>query len=1107
MLLVDTVKGKIIEDEDLKASYASACPFGEWLDENLTELKSLPIPNKKVTQYSKEGLSRLQKAFGYNYEEVRKSILPMAQSGGEPTGSMGIDAPLAVLSEMNQPLFNYFKQLFAQVTNPPIDALREEIVTATMVYLGTAGNLLSPRAENCRMLKINNPILTGTDLLKIKNLNKPGLKSGVVFSVYRKGSSLKEAIEKLCLDAEEAFNKGSNIIIVSDRGVDKDHTAIPSLLATAALQNHLVKAKKRTSLSLVLETGEPRDVHHFATLLGYGASAINPWLAHETIRHMIEDSVLDKEYVQAVEDYNHAILHGVVKIASKMGISTIQSYMGAKVFEAIGLGPDLIENYFPDTVSRIGGISLVRLEKQVLSQHDKAFDPLGLDNDLELDTIGAHGMRSNEEKHLYNPVTIQLLQRATREGDYRLFKQYTQAVLEEQRHTLIRGLFDIKMPEKGIPIDEVEPVSEIVKRFKTGAMSYGSISQEAHETLAIAMNRLQGKSNSGEGGETPERMQGLFPDGTNRNSAIKQVASGRFGVCSEYLVSAKELQIKMAQGAKPGEGGHLPGRKVYPWIAATRNSTPGVSLISPPPHHDIYSIEDLAQLIYDLKNANMDARISVKLVSEAGVGTIASGVAKGGAGLILISGYDGGTGAAPKSSIHHAGLPWELGISETHQTLMRNGLRSKVRLETDGKLMTGRDVLIAAMLGAEEFGFATAPLVVMGCVMMRVCNLDTCPMGVATQNPELRKRFIGKPEYVENFMIFIAQELREYMAALGIRKLDELVGRTDLISVREKEAEAYGLDLSRILTNSFTGSNEKRTFDPADAYDFELEKTKDVTVLLPRLEELKTFGRVELSVNIENTDRTFGTILGSELTRRYKGSLEEGAYTVNCKGSAGQSFGAFIPKGLKLRVEGDANDYFGKGLSGGTLVVFPPKEAKFRPEENIIIGNVALYGATSGKAFIRGVAGERFCVRNSGASAVVEGVGDHGCEYMTGGRAVILGKTGKNFAAGMSGGIAYVLDEDHDLYTRLNKELVKVGPVTEQADIDELKALISEHVSETGSERGQTILDNFDGYLPKFKKIIPYDYERMINTIRDLEADGVTHGEALIQAFYANTKK
>ncbi len=1107
MLLVDTVKGRIIEDEDLKASYASSCPFGEWLDENLTELKSLPKPNKKVTQYTKEELARLQKSFGYSYEEVRKSVLPMASSGGEPTGAMGIDAPLAVLSEMNQPLFNYFKQLFAQVTNPPIDALREEIVTATMVYLGTAGNLLTPKAENCRMLKINNPILTGTDLIKIKNLSKPGLKTGVVSSVYPKGSSLKEAIEKLCIAAEQTFNKGSNIIIVSDRGVDKDHTAIPSLLATAALQRHLVKAKKRTSLSLILETGEPRDVHHFATLLGYGASAINPWLAHETIRHLIDDNVLDKEYDHAVDDYNSAILHGVLKTASKMGISTIQSYMGAKIFEAIGLGPDIIENYFPDTVSRIGGISLAKLEQQVLTLHERAFDPLGLDNDLELDTVGAHGLRSGEEKHLYNPVTIQLLQRSTKEGDYKLFKQYTQAVWEEQRHNLIRGLFDLNLPEKGIDIDEVEPVEEIVKRFKTGAMSYGSISQEAHETLAIAMNRLQGKSNSGEGGETCERINGVCPDGTSQNSAIKQVASGRFGVCSEYLVSAKELQIKMAQGAKPGEGGHLPGGKVYPWIGATRNSTPGVSLISPPPHHDIYSIEDLAQLIYDLKNSNMGARISVKLVSEAGVGTIASGVAKGGAGLILISGFDGGTGAAPRSSIHHAGLPWELGISETHQTLMRNGLRSKVRLETDGKLMTGRDVLIAALLGAEEFGFATAPLVVMGCVMMRVCNLDTCPMGVATQNPELRKRFIGKPEYVENFMRYIAQELREYMAALGIRKLDELVGRTDLIKVREKEAAAYGLDFSRILTDSFKGSDEKRTFDPKDVYDFELEKTKDMTILLPKLDELQAKGKVEITVNIENTDRTFGTILGSEITRRFCNSLEEGAFTVNCKGSAGQSFGAFIPRGLTLSVEGDANDYFGKGLSGGTLAVFPPKGAKFKPEENIIIGNVALYGATSGKAFIRGVAGERFCVRNSGAYAVVEGVGDHGCEYMTGGRAVILGRTGKNFAAGMSGGIAYVLDEEHDLYTRLNKELVRVGPVTEQVDIDELKTMISEHTKATGSERGKAVLENFDSYLPLFKKIIPYDYERMLKTIREVEATGVTHAEALIQAFYANTKK
>ncbi len=1107
MLLVDTVKGRIIADEDLKEDYASRYPYGEWLDMNLKELKDLKIPNKKVPVAEPELRARLQKAFGYTYEEYRKSILPMASSGDEPTGAMGVDSPLAVLSDMNQPLFNYFKQLFAQVTNPPIDALREEIVTATNVYLGTAGNLLSPRAENCRMLKINNPILTNTDMLKIKALDLPGLKAGVISSVFPVDMPLKDAIDRLCLDADRIHAEGVNIIVVSDRGVDAKHAAIPSLLATAALQQHLVKAKKRTSLSLVLETGEPRDVHHFATLLGYGASAVNPYLAHETIHQLIEEGLLDKDFYAAVDSYNAAILHGILKIASKMGISTIQSYMGAKIFEAVGIGPDLQESFFPDTVSRIGGISLEELERQTKARHSRAFDPLGLENDLTLDTVGNHTMRSREERHLYNPVTIQLLQRSTKYGDYGLFKQYSQAVREEQRHTLIRGLFDLKYPEKGIPIDEVEPVEEIVKRFKTGAMSYGSISQEAHETLAIAMNRLKGKSNSGEGGERSERMRGPGPDGENRNSAIKQVASGRFGVDSEYLVSAQELQIKMAQGAKPGEGGHLPGRKVYPWIGDTRNSTPGVSLISPPPHHDIYSIEDLAQLIYDLKNANTGARISVKLVSEAGVGTIASGVAKGGAGLILISGYDGGTGAAPRSSIHHAGLPWELGISETHQTLMRNGLRSKVRLETDGKLMTGFDVLIAAMLGAEEFGFATAPLITMGCVMMRVCNLDTCPMGVATQNPELRKRFIGKPEYVENFMRFVAQELREYMAALGVRTVDELVGRTDLIAVREREAKARGLDFSRILANEFEGSGEKRTFDPKDVYDFELEKTKDMTVLLPKLKELEEKGRVDLELEISNTDRAFGTILGSEITRRYGKSLEEDAFTVRCRGSAGQSFGAFIPKGLTLEVEGDANDYFGKGLSGGKLIIYPPKGSKFKPEENIVIGNVALYGATGGKAFIRGVAGERFCVRNSGAYAVVEGVGDHGCEYMTGGRAVILGKTGKNFAAGMSGGIAYVLDADHQLYKQLNRELVSVYDVTEAEDVQELKTMIEEHVEATGSALGKTILASFDEYLPKFRKIIPHDYERMLSTIKSMEAKGLGHEEALIQAFYANAKK
>ena len=775
MLLVDTVKGKVIDDDELKEMYASREPYGEWLDSNLVKLKDLKIPNEKVPAYTEEECRRLQKAFGYSYEEVKSSILTMAQNGSEGTAAMGVDAPIAVLSRKHQNLFAYFKQLFAQVTNPPIDAIREEIVTSTTVYIGTDGNLLEEKEENCKMLQVHNPILTNTDLLKIKRMKADGFKVAEIPITYYRNSSLEKAIEYLYIEVDRAIREGANILILSDRGVDEYHVAIPSLLAVSGLQQHLVRTKKRTSVAMILESGEPREVHHFATLLGYGACAINPYLAHESIKQLIDSNMLHKDYYAAVEDYNDAVLHGIVKIASKMGISTIQSYQGAKIFEALGLKEEFIDKYFTDTVSRIGGIGIEEIAKDYMARHSEAFDPLGLETDLTLDSVGQHKSKSGGEQHLYNPQTIHMLQQSTRQGSYEMFKKYTEMVNAEGEGINLRGQLEFNYPEKGIPIEEVESVDSIVTRFKTGAMSYGSISKEAHETLAIAMNQLHGKSNSGEGGEEIERLD------SDRCSAIKQVASGRFGVTSRYLVSAKEIQIKMAQGAKPGEGGHLPGGKVYPWIAKTRHSTPGVSLISPPPHHDIYSIEDLAQLIYDCKNANKDARISVKLVSEAGVGTVAAGVAKAGAGLILISGYDGGTGAAPKSSIHNAGLPWELGLAETHQTLIQNGLRERVRIETDGKLMSGRDVAIAAILGAEEFGFATAPLVTMGCVMMRVCNLDTCPVGVATQNPELRKRFTGKPEYVVNFMRFIAENLREYMAKLGVRTIDELVGRTDLL--------------------------------------------------------------------------------------------------------------------------------------------------------------------------------------------------------------------------------------------------------------------------------------------------------------------------------------
>lgn len=1106
MLLVDTVKGEVVDDDTLKEKYAKRRPYGAWLDSNLVELRELKIPNMKVPEFSYVERQRMQKAFGYTYEELKTSILPMARNGAESIAAMGVDTPLPVLAKTHHPLFHYFKQLFAQVTNPPIDAIREEVVTSTSVYIGKDGNLLEDCEQNCHVLKVNNPILTSTDLLKIKNMKKEGFQVVEIPIIYYKNTSLERAIDRLYVEVDRAYRDGANIIILSDRGVDENHVAIPSLLAVSAMQKHLVRTKKRTSVALIIESAEPREVHDFATLLGYGACAVNPYLAQESIKELIETGMLDKDYHAAVDDYNNAVLHGIVKIASKMGISTIQSYQGSQIFEAIGLNAEVIDKYFTNTVCRVGGLSIKDIEKQVDDLHSLAFDPLGLATDLTLDNPGQHKARSGAEEHLYNPATIHMLQQSTRLGNYEMFKEYTKLVNDETSIKNLRGLMDFNYPEKGVPIDEVESVESIVTRFKTGAMSYGSISKEAHETLAIAMNTLHGKSNSGEGGEDLDRME-IGADGLNRCSAIKQVASGRFGVTSRYLVSAQEIQIKMAQGAKPGEGGHLPAGKVYPWVAKTRHSTPGVGLISPPPHHDIYSIEDLAQLIYDLKNSNTAARISVKLVSEAGVGTVAAGVAKAGAQVVLISGYDGGTGAAPKSSIHNAGLPWELGVAETHQTLIQNGLRNKVRIETDGKLMSGRDVAIAAMLGAEEFGFATAPLVTMGCVMMRVCNLDTCPVGIATQNPELRKRFKGKPEYVMNFMKFIAQELREYMAALGVRTVDELVGRTDLLKVKDKLPEGTPkLDLSQILSNPYT--KEKAVFDPKQVYDFELEKTMDERVLLKQLDKaLQTGQKRSIEVDVMNTDRAFGTILGSEITRKFGDTLEEDTFRVLCNGAGGQSFGAFIPKGLTLELVGDSNDYFGKGLSGGKLIVYPPKGSTFKQDENIIIGNVALYGATSGKAFINGVAGERFCVRNSGAIAVVEGVGDHGCEYMTGGRVVVLGTTGKNFAAGMSGGIAYVMDEDNDLYMRVNKEMVSMSEITNKYDVIELKDMIQEHVALTNSEKGKKILENFGEYLPKFKKIIPYDYDRMLKTIVQMEEKGLSAEQAQIEAFYANTRK
>ena len=1103
ILLVDTVQGKVIDDNELKEKYAKAQPYGEWLNSNLVRLKDIKIPNVRVEEYTEEQRARLQKAFGYTYEQYRTSIRNMALNGAESIGAMGADTPLAVLSREHRPLFDYFKQLFAQVTNPPIDAIREEIVTSTSVYAGKDGNLLVQQPENCRVLKILHPILTNTDMLKIKNLKQEGLRSAVVSTLYYKSTRLERAMDRLFVEVDKVFREGANILVLSDRGVDENHMAIPSLLAVSAVHQHLVKTKKSTSLAIIVESGEPREVHHFAALLGYGASAVNPYLAQETIRELIDNHMLDKDYYAAVEDYNHAVLSGIVKIASKMGISTIQSYQGSQIFEAVGISKEVIDKYFTGTVSRIGGITLEDIEENVEKLHSEAFDPLGLNTDLTLDSVGAHKMRSQGEEHRYNPRTIHLLQQSAKCGSYEMFKEYTKLV-DKENHGSLRGLMDFVYSENPVPLDEMESVEEIVKRFKTGAMSYGSISQEAHETLAIAMNHLHGKSNTGEGGESEERIASSG-SADDRCSAIKQVASGRFGVTSRYLVSAKEIQIKMAQGAKPGEGGHLPAKKVYPWVAKTRHSTPGVSLISPPPHHDIYSIEDLAQLIYDLKNANKFADISVKLVSEAGVGTVAAGVAKAGAQTILISGYDGGTGAAPRSSIHNAGLPWELGLSETHQTLLKNGLRSRVRIETDGKLMSGRDVAIAALLGAEEFGFATAPLVTMGCVMMRVCNLDTCPVGVATQNPELRKRFRGKPEYVENFMKFIAEELREYMARLGVRTVDEMVGRSDLLKAADRADEPHigKVDLSAILDNPYTGKTQKVTFDSRAVYNFELEKTLDEKILLKKCIRAVSGGtKAELNVEVTNTDRTFGTILGAEITRQNPAGLPDDSIVINCKGAGGQSFGAFIPKGLTLCLTGDSNDYFGKGLSGGRLIVKVPEKAGYKAEENIIVGNVALYGATSGTAFINGVAGERFAVRNSGACAVVEGVGEHGCEYMTGGRVVVLGKTGKNFAAGMSGGIAYVLDTENMLYRNINKAMISIEQVENKYDRQELRNLIEAHVKATGSELGKKILDNFAYYLPHFKKLIPDEYKRMLTLSAKLEEKGLTGEQAQMEAFY-----
>mgnify|MGYP001024753994 FL=1 len=1099
MLLVDTVQRRIIDDGELKESYAARRPYGEWLDGHLLSLSDLPLPNHAIAPMEQELRDRLYKAFGYTYEEVKEVILPMAQTGAEPTASMGADIPLAVLSERHQPLFSYFRQLFAQVTNPPIDAIREKIVTDTAVYVGSDGNLLEDTPENCAVLRLEKPILSNSDLQRIRSSKAAAIRPTTISMLYYRTESLERALNHLFIACDRAYKNGFNVLILSDRGVDENHMAIPSLLAVSALEQHLIRTRRRTAVSVVLETAEPRDVHHFALLLGYGARAVNPYLALECVDELIEKGLLDKDRHAAEQDYIGAAVSGVSRVASKMGISVLQSYQSAQIFEAVGIAKDVIDRYFTKTVSRVGGVGLAEINEDVEFRHDRAFDPLELENDTTLDSIGIHRLRSggDKEDHLYNPLTITTLQRAVREDSFETFRRYTEMVDDETRPHTLRGVLEFAFDRcTPVPLDEVEPAEEIVRRFKTGAMSYGSISQEAHECLAEAMNRLGGRSNSGEGGERRERLN------TSRGSKIKQVASGRFGVTSEYLMSAEEIQIKMAQGAKPGEGGHLPGGKVYPWVAHTRCSTPGVSLISPPPHHDIYSIEDLAQLIYDLKCANRRARISVKLVSEAGVGTVAAGVAKAGAQVILISGADGGTGAAPRTSIHNAGLPWELGVAEAHQTLALNGLRSRVAIEADGKLMSGRDVAVACMLGAEEFGFATAPLVCMGCVMMRVCNLDTCPVGIATQNPELRRRFKGKPEYVMRFMLFIAEELRGIMARLGVRRVDELVGRGDLLRMRPKQAShrAATVDLSRVI-----GQNINQHRVPEDAFDFQTQKTLDERVLLKEF-DLSRAEPQRIALTVSSTDRAFGAILGSEVTRLYGSRLPEDAFTIDAQGGGGQSFGAFLPKGVTIRLAGDSNDYFGKGLSGGRLVLFPPKNARFAADENIVVGNVALYGATSGQAYVCGQAGERFAVRNSGAVAVVEGVGDHGCEYMTGGCVAVLGRTGRNFAAGMSGGVAYVLDENHDLYLRVNKQLVDIEELRSDHDRETLRAMIEEHVRQTGSEKGRRILENFDASADKFKKIIPRDYRRMLSAIARCEAQGMSRDEAELEAFRETTE-
>jgi glutamate synthase (NADPH) large chain len=1110
MLLVDLEKGRMIPDEEIKLRVANEQPYRHWLNNNKKELKDLPESPFGPEIYTSEEILIQQQAFGYTTEEVNKLIKPMVTDGKDPVGSMGYDSPLAVLSKKPQLLFNYFKQLFAQVTNPPIDAIREQIVTSVGTTIGAEGNLVNPGAESCRHIRLETPVLTCEELEKIRYQNEEGFKAvtlSTLFKATEEEGQLEGALDRMFEEADASIREGATLLILSDRGVAAERAAIPALLAVSGLHQHLIRQRNRTKVSILVESGEPREVHHFATLLGYGAEAITPYLAYESLRELVNKGELQhRTHREAVKTYVKAATDGVMKVLSKMGISTIQSYRGAQIFEAVGIHKEVIDKYFTRTSSRLGGIKLDIIEKEVLMRHRRAFVDRK-DYNRTLESGDEFQYRKNGEDHQYNPSTIHTLQQACRTNNFDTFKKYS-AMLTDEKQNLqsLRGLLSFK-ERQPVPIEEVESVEEICRRFKTGAMSFGSISQEAHEALAIAMNRIGGRSNSGEGGEHPNRFT-RDESGDLRRSSIKQVASGRFGVTSHYLVNADEIQIKVAQGAKPGEGGHLPGKKVYPWVAEVRGSTPGVELISPPPHHDIYSIEDLAELIHNLKNANPQARISVKLVSAVGVGTIAAGVAKGRADVVLISGYDGGTGAAPRTSLKHTGLPWEIGLAEAHQTLLLNRLRDRIVVETDGKMMTGRDVVVASLLGAEEFGFSTAPLVVLGCVMMRVCHMNTCPVGIATQDPELRKKYMGDPEHVANFMRFVAQEARELMAQLGFRTINEMIGRTDVLQSNEAidHWKAKGLDLSALLHQPDVP--EKVSRYAVRKQDHELEKTFDYQELIPRCRKaIENKEPIEVSTAIRNINRVTGTMLGSEITKRYGAEgLPEDTIRLKFTGSAGQSFGAYIPKGLTLRLVGDANDFVGKGLSGGKIIVHPDPTSTFVPERNTIIGNVSFYGASAGEAYIYGIAGERFCVRNSGANVVVEGVGDHGCEYMTGGKVVILGRTGRNFAAGMSGGTAYVLDEDGSFRSRCNKELVLLQPLFDPEETKEVYDLIQNYVNYTNSANGKKILANWDAYVSKFVRVIPKSYLKMKERISELENSGLEKYEAEMTAFEESTK-